>query len=125
MEGGFYVQVSDGRTRCEEILPEIKLWRAVILTIVDDYREALKQIRKAVGYGERANIKLLWQIQKFRNEIGSEFIGEICEYIGVANTHIARRLKELDRDAGLEKVKWISREEAEFEGKNGKNMPVN
>lgn len=103
-----YIQYSDlinGRT---DVTPERRLWVAVIITLINDYIDAVKQAADSYAIFGSAGEHLKWRIEEFRRLITDEWLKEICEHVNLSTYHLQKRFDRADAEFNLQNIKWLA-----------------
>lgn len=89
------------------IYPERRLWTAVILSAVLEYEQQLQHIQKLWTATHRPLAKgLLNHLRSLRYEIRHDWFRHVCDLADIDQSHVVRRIRELDQRHLLHEVKF-------------------
>lgn len=92
-----------------ESYPERRLWIAVILFAIEEYREQLVHIRKLWDAdGRPVSKQLLLSLRGTKYEMQHAWFGHVCENADIDQSHIVRKVRELDQEFRLDEIKFAA-----------------
>lgn len=91
--------------------PEQRLWTAVILYALTEYKEQLIHMRKLWDAEHKPVSQfLLTSLQKLRYEIRHPWFGRICELAERNQADVVNRIRALDMQYGLAEIEFTHEE---------------